>query len=163
MAHRYRASRVIQSLPAGNRFSVLTHLCSEERALWVTRFRKGTQTLGEVIQEVMQLRDARWTGGPKIPHVNLAVLPGGQAGAGAPGAKTEGQGAALSPTKLQKPGRPCLSELPDKTKLCDKFNKGQACDASSCRFAHRCGADLGPGRVCGSWNHAYAQCPCKGK
>ena len=163
MAYWYRASRMLQSLPPSNKLSVLSHLCSEERAMWVTRFRRGTQTLGEVIQEVMQLRDAHWTGGPKVVAAPASspsgVLAGAGAGGGAPG---QSGGKGSSPTKT-KTLRPCLSEMQDGTKLCDKYNKGMKCDAKTCRFVHRCGTDIGNGKVCSSWNHSYVDCPCKGK
>ena len=163
MAYWYRANRMLQSLPPSNRLSVLSHLCAEERAMWVTRFRRGTQTLGEVIQEVMQLRDAHWTGGPKLPASAPApsgVLAG--AGTAGGGAGKQGGGKGSPTSKVPKTVRPCLSEMQDGTRLCAKYNRGDKCDAQNCKFQHRCGTDIGNGKVCGSWNHSYVNCPCKG-
>ena len=48
------------SLPAHKRLDWLQQRDSEERAVWVAKFRESTKTLGQVVREVFNLRDARW-------------------------------------------------------------------------------------------------------
>ena len=72
MAYFFRAKKFAALVHPKQRLAWLQGKDVEERSEWVTRFREGTSSLGSVIQQVMQNRDAHWlvtaqTGGGSDP------------------------------------------------------------------------------------------------
>ena len=60
MEYFYRAKRSASQIQPQKRLAWLQHRDTEERAVWVSKFRESTKTLGSVVREVMNLRDAHW-------------------------------------------------------------------------------------------------------
>ena len=60
MEYFYRAKRSVSQIQPQKRLAWLQHRDTEERAVWVSKFRESTKTLGSVVREVMNLRDAHW-------------------------------------------------------------------------------------------------------
>ena len=62
----FRACRMARQLPEASRLHWLEKCDVAERAVWVTKFRAGTDTLGHVIQTVYTERDAHWEVSPAL-------------------------------------------------------------------------------------------------
>ena len=60
MEYFYRAKCSASQIQPQKRLAWLQHRDTEERAVWVSKFRESTKTLGSVVREVMNLRDAHW-------------------------------------------------------------------------------------------------------
>ena len=60
-AYYFRAARAIKPVPKAIQLDWLETKDSEERAVWVSRFRNGNETLGEVVKALMETRAANWT------------------------------------------------------------------------------------------------------
>jgi len=61
-----RAEKLRKNLPESNRIHVLEHLDRTERAEWAQRFANKGDTLGRIIAQVYQERDARWLAPPPM-------------------------------------------------------------------------------------------------
>ncbi|CAE7361503.1 unnamed protein product [Symbiodinium sp. CCMP2592] len=94
----------------------------EERSEWVTRFREGNSSLGLIIKQVMEARDARWV-------VTSAALSVG------PGETQVAAGTAIPPPPVPQVshfregpkvgGKRVAAVLKDGTKLCPDFQSGK--------------------------------------
>ncbi len=60
MAHWWRAHAASHRIPASQRLAWLETRDTAERAVWVTEFRGSDRSLGLVIKDTMQRRDAHW-------------------------------------------------------------------------------------------------------
>ncbi|CAE7396468.1 unnamed protein product [Symbiodinium sp. CCMP2592] len=60
MEYFHRAKRSVSQVQGPKKLSWLQHKDTEERAVWVSKFRESTKTLGAVVREVLDLRDAHW-------------------------------------------------------------------------------------------------------
>ncbi|CAE7730172.1 unnamed protein product [Symbiodinium sp. CCMP2592] len=60
MAYFFRAKRCASQLPPARRLQWLLTKDVEGRSEWVTRFREGNSSLGLIIKQVMEARDAHW-------------------------------------------------------------------------------------------------------
>jgi hypothetical protein len=184
----FRAQRVVRALPDASRAEWLEKADIAERAVWLEKFRGGTMTLGQVIQQVQLERAAHWevssllTAAPATPASNprLALLAGetprkGQAdpqsakGKGRKGTERQpalalkdrtewGGGAATAPLK---PGS-IATQLKDGTKLCAAFQQLR-CQNTKKNFncpngVHKCGMVNKRGRVCGIPGHGAKEC-----
>ena len=76
LAYYYRAKRCTLSLPPSRRLAWLQAKDTEERSEWVTRFRESTDSLGLVIKQVMEARDAHWTVSNPTPGHIVPEQPG---------------------------------------------------------------------------------------
>ena len=153
LAYYYRSARVADLWPHGERLGRIQRLCCEERAEWVTLFRAGRLTLGQVIRQVMQKRDAHWVGPLHITRtLPVSLKPAAS--------RTSGTDAPTSGGQESPPGKLQLT-MKDGTKLCQAFNSGKGCKNNRCRIEHRCGRLLKNGTVCGSRQHGFSTCPAK--
>lgn len=83
LSYYLRAKRSAVQITSSKRLSWLQSRDAEERAEWVTRFREGTSSLGQVVKAVYSARDAHWlpmTGStaqevPQTPS-SVASVPG---------------------------------------------------------------------------------------
>ena len=57
-AYLFRASRTAMQLPESARLAWLEERDIAERAVWVSMFRDGDETLGHIVQTVMEKRSA---------------------------------------------------------------------------------------------------------
>lgn len=127
-----------------------------ERTMWVEQHRVTGKSLGTIIRETYDRREAQWD----LPQDLASPRPGGK-GAKRPGGATPETGA-------RKPGAGQASLVPgelalhfkDGTELCMSYNKGK-CTNHKCTRLHVCNKVLKNGRVCGMKNHTAAN--CKGK
>ncbi len=158
----WRAKRTSQARPEYTRLGWLKKLDTAERAVWVEEFRGGDSTLGKVIKQTMEKRDAHWEAGP-------VGGPAGQPGE-RPGPQAAGQARkqprrtqrfqSLGPTaqKAARKGKgkgkdttrhKVATEFRDGKQLCPDYQRG-ACNKNTCsQGLHRCGVTLPTGRVCG--------------
>ena len=56
----FRASRAAMLLPEASRLAWLAERDIAERAVWASLFREGEDTLGQIVQSVMEKRSAHW-------------------------------------------------------------------------------------------------------
>ena len=75
-AYYWRALRCVRAVPLQLRMDWLEHLRAVKRAVWVSRFREGSESLGKVILEVFIQRDVHWQWIP--PADAAATKPGSQ-------------------------------------------------------------------------------------
>ena len=59
-SYYFRASRSVMLVPEASRLIWLDGRDIAERAVWVSQFREGDETLGQVVQSVMDKRGAHW-------------------------------------------------------------------------------------------------------
>jgi len=59
-AYHLRASRSVMLIPEASRLSWLEGKDIAERAVWVSQFREGAESLGQVVHSVMEKRGAHW-------------------------------------------------------------------------------------------------------
>ena len=150
-----------------------------ERAVWVTKFRAGTDTLGHVIQTVYIERDAHWEVSPALRTVPaspvvLPLTPGKGGKGGRPNKR--GKGGEVDPPQWEgaqqatwdsnqsklTPGA-LAKTLRDGTKLCPDFQAGK-CKVKQFKCpkgVHKCGRVLKNGRVCGMPYHGAQECKRK--
>ena len=79
LKYKTRAESLVLKLPDQRRMAVLSHLDTQERAVWSSRFGAEDVTLGKIVQEVMKERDALWIGGAVMgtsSHAAAAPQPG---------------------------------------------------------------------------------------
>ena len=70
-AYHFRATRTVALLPEASRLAWLEQRDVSERAVWVSQFREGEETLGQVVQSVMEKRGAHWD----APMLNTVIRP----------------------------------------------------------------------------------------
>ncbi|CAE7784750.1 unnamed protein product, partial [Symbiodinium sp. KB8] len=102
MEYFYRAKRSVAQLQPAKRLQWLQHRDHEERAVWVSKFRESTKTLGQVVREVMNLRDAHW-----IPSQAVPAAPAGPDMLQTPPSKTTNPGGGTPPP----PDKPSAFQL----------------------------------------------------
>ena len=116
LAYYFRARKSAMQVPAGQRLAWLQYRDSEERSEWVSQFREGTRTLGAVVKEVMEARDAHWF---------VGALEAG----GSPAKTPQSSNDDLKPTSLFVPGptiagKATARTMKDGVKLCGDFQRG---------------------------------------
>lgn len=158
MAYYLRAKRTSQQLPPAKRLAWLQARDAEERAEWVAKYRESTLTLGQVVKEVFNMRDAHWIPAPHaaMPDAALKVLsPTGSDKLPALGPSSFALGKPVNGQKVAK-------IMKDGTKLCAGFQQGQCKSKSPCtNGAHKCGVVLRAERVCGAPSHGASTCTQK--
>ena len=153
LKYHARAKRSCYQLSAGRRLAWLQSRDLEERAEWVSLFRESTKSLGEIIVEVYNRRDAHWAAPPGNEPMT-------------PPAKTPPAAAASTPPPLSKfviggeiHGKQFARVMRDGVQLCQAFQRGECKAKGACKGgAHRCGIVLKKQRVCGSSSHGASQC-----
>ena len=154
LAYFFRAKRCAAIIPPARRLQWLQARDTEERSEWVTKFREGTQSLGLVVKQISEARDAHWA----VPAVAMSA-PAGETGAG----YQPSPPATYPPSSLFKPGptvsgKKTASVMKDGTKLCPDFQTGKSKSAKCSKGAHRCAVVLRAQRVCGSPSHGASEC-----
>jgi len=170
--YHFRASRIVMSVPEASRLTWLEERDIAERSAWVSQYREGDETLGQVVQAIMEKRGAHWD----APIQSMALRPstplqpqqpreaqtpmkqkrGQQEDPGRQ--KGEPPTPSNTPNKM-KPGT-LATALRDGTVLCQDFNRNK-CDAkgSSCsKGVHKCAKVSRGGRPCGMPFHGAHNC-----
>jgi len=177
-AYHFRATRTAMSVPEASRLAWLEERDIAERSAWVSQYREGEETLGQVVQSVMEKRGPHWD----TPIQSLVVRPTvtmqpqqpaqpqsfgafdtpkkqkreQQKGLGKQ--KTERPPPSGNPVKLQ--AGTVATALRDGTVLCQDFNKNK-CDtkgASCSKGVHKCAKVSRSGRPCGMSFHGAHNC-----
>ena len=155
-AYYFRASRAVMSMPEASRLAWLEGRDIAERAVWVSRFREGNETLGQVVQAVMKKKGAHWDTPITYCH-NMVVRPSQ--------APQSWRGPTMLPPshnpKKMTPGTTAAA-LRDGNALCPHWNageckwnpKGSSCD----KGLHRCSRVNKKGRPCGMRFHGAHNC-----
>ena len=156
MTYWFRAKRTCYQVHSSKRLVWLQARDQEERAEWTSRFRESTLTLGVIIKEVFQARDAHW-----IPPVGSE--PSGASTAMAPVPNSKVATAPASPNKLilgkSINGKRVAKVMRDGTTLCQGFQRGDCKQKGKCTAgAHRCGVITRGDRVCGAPGHGAHTC-----
>ena len=168
-AYYFRASRSAMLIPEVSRLSWLESRDIAERAQWVSQFREGDESLGQVVHAILERRDAHWevpvqsTAGrptfpPQPPLVRDPRKPSQQQ---QNPRQTNPPKTAVSPTNPRKMVPGTVAEaLRDGKRLCPDFNKGkcQTKGASCARGFHKCAKVLKGGRPCGMNFHGAHNC-----
>ena len=126
-----------------------------DRNVWVDKYRNGTSTLGEVMQQVFDTRMAMW-------EHRAAALPAPPPPPAAADSKRGRRPQKQNPQQQQQKQQTQIGKLAtqfsDGTKFCGAYQKGK-CNRSNCNFKHACAVVLSKtGRVCGQ-NHPGNKCP----
>ena len=127
-----------------------------DRAVWVDKYRNGADTLGEVIAQVMVMREAMW----EVPLQRALHQPKLQVEVKGAGKGSQGQQTRRPENKDWKLGA-VSKTLRDGTVLCSAFQQNK-CKNANCRDRHQCGVVMKGGRVCGG-RHSASVCKAKGK
>lgn len=175
-AYLFRASRSAMQLPESSRLAWLEERDIAERAVWVSLFRDGDDTLGHIVQSVMEKRSAHWDApishaiprqpsysSPQDPRSPQMSKKQKQNQKGSP-QKGSGKKAPFPPVPPptqapQKPGS-LATALRDGTALCQDFNRGKCLTKgpSCARGAHKCAKIGRNGRPCGMSFHGAHNC-----
>ena len=174
----FRAVESAAAMPEATRLAWLERADLAERAVWVSTFREGEGTIGEVVKQTMDRRGAHWdppalTPATTQPRQNFqeprqaGERPAetrrekgkgkGKKGKG----KGAGKGGAHAPNREQKPhSGGVATKLPDGKALCPDFQNArcQSRGASCNKGLHKCGKILRQGKICGMINHGGHAC-----
>ena len=166
-AYHWRARRASHNVPYASRLAWLEQLDTEERSIWVSEFRDSSLTLGAVIQQTMQKRDAHWafTSAPSRGPQQPRAPPRPNKSRGGGGARTNGkipkeqaESTNRGHPRVPKPGS-VATKFYNGQKLCPKFQQGQCTPGPKCSLGlHRCGKITPKGRVCGGHSHGANEC-----
>eukprot|EP00435_Cladocopium_sp_Y103_P025354 s2906_g6.t1 len=152
LKYHSRAKRVVMQLAPGKRLSWLQTKDIEERSEWVSKYRESTRTLGTIIKETYEARDAHWVVVASTESPSVAAP---MAQSGAPespvshfpdGPEGQWQGGGQDYARWH-------SALPS-------FSAGQL-QAQGCfvsQSAHKCGVVTKGQRICNSANHGASTC-----
>ena len=164
-AYLIRARKAAFSMPPNKRLPWIQARDAEERAEWVSKFREGTKSLGTVIRELMEARDAHWlpTQGfdPGVSHVTVPQPPNppkGDKGGRTDAGQQQPSKFQLGPIVAGKQTAKCLK---DGKMLCPAFQVGKCKEKACSKGLHRCAVVLRGERVCGSPSHHAAACKAK--
>ena len=158
-AYYFRASRGVMAMPEASRLAWLEGRDIAERTVWVSRFREGNETLGQVVQAVMKKKGAHWDTPITYCH-NVVVRPSQ--------APQSWRGPTMPPPshnpKKMTPGT-TVAALRDGSALCPYWNAGECkwnpkkqSGASCDKGLHRCSKVLKKGRPCGMRFHGAHNC-----
>ena len=159
----YRAKRSASQIQPQKRLAWLQHRDTEERAAWVSKFRESTKTLGAVVREVMNLRDAHWI--PVLANASGEALSASPAKPSAPAGGTPTPTPKVSSFQLGRSvnGKKVAKVMKDGKRLCQDFQEGRCARGNQCPDQRRCGIVLKGERVCGSSKHGASACKQKVK
>ena len=168
-AYYFRAVESISAIPEASRMAWLERADLAERAVWVSTFRDGEDTIGEVIKQTMDRRGAHWDPPALPPPTYHQQQPQrreqqqsqkGQAGKGGKPEQARSPGQQSGHTQQHlKPGS-VATELRSGAKLCPDFQKmyckvkGPQCP----KGLHRCGLVTAKGKICGMNFHGASKC-----
>ena len=168
-AYYFRAVESIALIPEVSRMAWLERADLAERAVWVSTFRDGEETIGEVIKHTMDRRGAHWDP-PALPpaaYQQQRQQQQPQKGQSGKGGKQEqarpiGKGPLLASQKPLPAGTVALS-LKDGQRLCPDFQKGTCRGkGNQCpKGIHKCGNVTSRGRPCGMAFHGANKCRVK--
>jgi hypothetical protein len=181
-AYYFRACSKVRQVPEGFRADWLEKCDVAERAVWVTKFRSGNLTLGQVVKQVYTERNAHWEVSPVFRGAQQSQVqspPQTPQGRQPPqqmlaspqkSARPQSQGGGSRP---QSPGGPQVpagqaqlapgqvaKQLRDGTVLCPDFQQDN-CKVKKFKCPkgiHKCGMVLKSGRVCGMPYHSADKC-----
>ncbi|CAE7363164.1 unnamed protein product, partial [Symbiodinium sp. CCMP2592] len=140
MEYFHRAKRSVSQVQGPKKLSWLQHKDTEERAVWVSKFRESTKTLGAVVREVLDLRDAHW-----IPvqagsaSEALSASPAKPPQGGAPQPPPKPSSFALGKSVN---GKKVAQMMKDGKRLCQDYQEGRCARGKQCPDLHRCGVVL---------------------
>ncbi|CAE7812806.1 unnamed protein product [Symbiodinium sp. CCMP2592] len=140
MEYFHRAKRSVSQVQGPKKLSWLQHKDTEERAVWVSKFRESTKTLGAVVREVLNLRDAHW-----IPVQSgsaseaLSASPAKPPQGGAPQPPPKPSAFALGKSVN---GKKVAQMMEDGKRLCQDYQEGRCARGKQCPDLHRCGVVL---------------------
>ena len=174
MAYFWRAKRTCQTLPAATRLRWLERQDVAERTQWVAAFRDSEETLGTVIRQTMNLRDAHWATSEMAIEEDRRQPPRERE---QPGRDSKGpkkpkgrQDATQLATYEPRPpggkeeiiaGHKCCLTMKDNTKLCKAFQLGQCKGKGKGKCPsgqHQCAVlRNATGRVCGMGSHGASE------
>lgn len=122
-----------------------------ERTMWIEQHRATQKTLGVIIQETYERREAQWD----LPPPPTQAVPPKVTDKDAPGRASQAGGQNTAGQDKLTPGG-WAKKLKDGTELCLKWNNGNC--PGGCKRLHACCRVLKSGRVCGMKNHIGRNC-----
>ena len=151
MLYFKRADAISRLWPDNVRHSWLKGLDEADRTMWVDEFQHSSRTLGQVIELVMQKRDAHWVGPPRIDTAVMA----GQATSSQPAPVQDankrlkyGTGHAAQHVESNSSGK----------KFCRDFNSKKGCAKTGKRCdLHMCNGKTVDGNPC---HQQHSACKC---
>jgi len=171
-SYHFRAARTAMLVPEASRLAWLEERDIAERSAWVSQYREGDETLGQVVQAVMEKRGAHWDAPIQsmAPQPNTPAQPQQPREVRTPMRQTQGQQKGLdkqegkpstppsNPNKNQ-PGA-IATALRDGTVLCQDFNRNKCgTKGSSCsKGVHKCAKVSRNGWPCGMAFHGAHNC-----
>ena len=175
-AYLFRATRAAMQLPESSRLAWLEERDVAERAAWVSMFRDGEETLGQIVQTVMEKRSAHWDTPMLLHKTALPNPPAHQQQPKSPQASKRHRGSPSGspqkgsgkkapfppqpPSNQSKAPGTLATTLRDGTVLCQEFNKGKCPQkgASCAKGVHKCAKITRSGRPCGMSFHGAYNC-----
>jgi len=171
-SYHFRASRAVMSVPEASRLTWLEERDVADRSAWVSQYREGDETLGQVVQAVMEKRGAHWDAPIQSMALQLNTPPRPQQPreVQTPMRQMQGQQKGLDKQE-EKPSTPpsnpnknqpgtIATALRDGTVLCQDFNKNKCgTKGSSCsKGVHKCAKVSRNGWPCGMAFHGAHNC-----
>jgi hypothetical protein len=170
-SYYFRAVESIAAIPEVSRMAWLERADLAERAVWVSTFRDGEDTIGEVIKQTMDRRGAHWDPPALPPPTYHQQQPQrreqqqsqkGQAGKGGKSeqARSSGQHSGQTQQQPKLAAGSVATELRSGAKLCPDFQKmyckvkGPQCP----KGLHKCGLVTAKGKICGMNFHGASKC-----
>eukprot|EP00435_Cladocopium_sp_Y103_P030945 s870_g7.t1 len=152
LKYHSRAKRVVMQLAPGKRLNWLQTKDLEERSEWVSKYRESTRTLGAIVKETYEARDAHWV------VVASTEVPS----AVAPTAQSSAPDSASSHFQLGQKvnGKVVAKTMRDGTVLCPAFQQGNCKHkgASCPKGARKCGVVIKGQRICNAASHGASTC-----
>ena len=160
LKYYFRVKRFAESCPYMRALSLVTSKDQAEREAWIDLYRGSTDTLGMVIKQAYQQREAVWQppeppaqgnqgNGNETPQKRKRAS-GGDQDQETP-AKDKGTGKSKGKAKY-------VLKMKNGDKLCAAYQRNKCQNGADCKSGkHLCGIHLGKGRVCGM-KHPACEC-----
>eukprot|EP00435_Cladocopium_sp_Y103_P072343 s416_g40.t1 len=149
LKYHSRAKRVVMQLAPGKRLSWLQTKDLEERSEWVSKYQESTRTLGAIVKETYEARDAHW-----VVVASTEMM-----------AQSSAPDSASSHFQLDQKvnGKVVAKTMRDGTALCPAFQQGNCKHKGALcpKGAHKCGVVTKGQRICNAANHGASTCSTK--
>ena len=159
MAYHGRIQRCAAQLPTHVAFTWIKQRDEAERQLWIEMHRTSDQTLGKIIKEIFNKREAVW----EISRDIADQLNRSSVKSAAPVQPTR---VGNQPASSNRPSAALASTLKNGTAICADFQTSKGCSTKGAKCGqglHCCAVLFKNGRVCGMSNHNAIKCTKKPK
>ena len=167
MKYYFRVKKFSEAVPYSQALAQTRKRDESERELWIEVYRGGDQSLGCVIRQIYNQREAIW----QPPDVPVQTAKDRDFGTPRDGRKRRERADRDTPDKVPRlaikdidqttPKKKFLLKMKNGSALCQAYQHGKCSGDEECpKGKHLCAVNLGGGRVCGG-KHSGAECKNK--